>query len=108
MVECEKLDIVFGSLADATRRDILKRVSVRSFTISELAKPYRKTISFAGIAKHIGILEDAGLVVKKREGKYQIITLKPTRLREASVELARYTKMWEGRFSALDALLENN
>ncbi len=105
MVECEKLDVVFGSLADATRRDILKRVSVRSFTISELAKPYRKTLSFAGIAKHIGILEDAGLVVKKREGKYQIISIAPKTVHLAISHLEKYEKMWDDRFSALDELL---
>jgi DNA-binding transcriptional ArsR family regulator len=106
MVEClVDIDAVFSSLADATRRDILRRVSKRELSIGELARPY--TMSFAGVAKHVEILEGAGLIQKRREGKHSIISLKPDALRVASSELTKCAEMWEKRFDALDKLLAN-
>ncbi len=107
MVECEKLDVVFGSLADATRRDILKRVTQGGHSISELAKPYEGMMSFAGIAKHVDILESAGLVKKRKKGKFHIISFEPKAFRVASLELEKYAHMWNKRFDALDQLLKN-
>jgi DNA-binding transcriptional ArsR family regulator len=107
MVECRvDVDAVFSSLADATRRDIVRRVSKKELSIGELARPY--TMSFAGVAKHVEILKDAGLVTKRKEGKHTVISLKPDTLRVASSELTKYAEVWEGRFDALDALLKRN
>jgi DNA-binding transcriptional ArsR family regulator len=100
------LDMVFGSLADSTRRDILRRVSKRPLSISQLAKPYN--MSFAAIAKHIGVLEDAHLVKKRREGKRQMISIAPKAISIATSHLKSYEKMWNNRFEALDELLERN
>lgn len=67
------LDRIFGALADVTRRDILKRVSRAEPTISELAKPY--AMCLAAIAKHISVLEKAGLITKRRNGKEKVIRI---------------------------------
>ena len=67
------LDNIFQALADNTRRDILKRVSKKPLSISELAEPY--AMSFAAIAKHVAKLEAAKLVIKKREGKQSNLIL---------------------------------
>ena len=98
------LDSVFSSLADATRRDILDRVSQRSQSIGELAEEH-KHLSFAAIAKHIAVLEEAHLVIKKREGRYQIISANPKTITVASDALERYKALWDARFDALDSLL---
>lgn len=100
-----QLDTIFGSLADSTRRDILKRVSKKDLTISEIAKPY--TMSFAAIAKHVGVLEKARLVTKRRNGKEQIISASPKTIMLATSHLVTYEKMWEERFNRLEQLLTN-
>jgi DNA-binding transcriptional ArsR family regulator len=99
------MDSVFTSLADRTRRDILRRVSLREFTVGELAEEYK--MSFAGVSKHIQVLQKAKLIMKRREGRHYIISLKPTMLRAVSLELETYARMWEERFNALDQVLQN-
>ncbi len=99
------LDSVFSSLADATRRDILNRVLQNSQSVGELAELYSH-ISFAAVAKHIVVLEQAQLVVKKREGRYQIISANPKALQVATHALQKYTDVWDARFDALDKLLK--
>src|SRR5262245_30498995 len=98
------LDLVFHSLADATRRDILRRLSQAEQTISALAAPYR--ISLAAIAKHVSVLEGAGLVSKERTGKEKIVRLVPQALKAAEDHLSEYEKLWVARYDALEALLE--
>jgi DNA-binding transcriptional ArsR family regulator len=98
------LDMIFGALADATRRDILKRVSRQEQTISELAEPY--AISLAAIAKHISVLEKAGLVTKCRIGKEKVVQVTPTAIKVAAAHLSEYEKVWSARFNALEKLLE--
>ena len=100
------LDIVFKSLADATRRDILKRVSKESLSISALAEPY--SMSFAAIAKHIAVLEAAKLVTKSRQGKQQIISVVPKTIATAVTHLEQYEALWQDRFDALEKLLQED
>ncbi len=100
--------MVFQSLADATRRDILNRVSQKELSISELFKPYEKRMSFAAVAKHVQVLESAKLIRKRREGKQQIIRMEPKIVRTASLELEKYAQMWEECFDVLDAVLKNS
>ena len=97
------LDTIFSALADKTRRDILRRVAEASLSISDLAQSYQ--ISFAAIAKHIGVLERAQLIEKKRKGKQQIITAVPRTIEIAAVHLERYEQLWETRFTALEDLI---
>ena len=104
MVECiASLDLVFHSLADATRRDILRRLSRAEQTISALAAPYK--VSLAAIAKHIGVLEQAGLITKERTGKEKVVRLVPATLKAAENHLSEYEKLWAARYDALEALL---
>ncbi len=105
MVECN-LDInsIFHSLADPTRRDILKRVCETELTIGELAQKYE--MSFAAVAKHLKVLEKARLVSKRRSGKQQIVSAETATVEFASEHLKQYEKIWEGRFSKLDEILK--
>ena len=105
MVECNPhLDLVFASLADATRRDILQRVAARELSVGEIALSY--DISLAAVSKHLVVLERARLVSKRREGKLQIATLSPPALTDASAHLERYRDIWESRLDRLEAYLE--
>ena len=108
MVECKApaLDLIFHSLADGTRRDILQRLSRAEQTITELARPYR--VSLAAIAKHVSVLERAGLVAKERSGKEKIVRLVPETLRTAENHLSEYEKLWAARYDALEKLLQQD
>ena len=99
------LDKVFYSLSDGTRRDILKRVAKAPHSVGELAEVH-SGMSFAAVAKHVAVLEEAELVIKKREGKYQIISLNPKTINQTTKVLKQYQVIWEGRFNKLDALLK--
>lgn len=98
------LDMVFGALADATRRDILKRLSRKEHSISELAEPY--AMSLAAVAKHISVLEKAGLVTKRRSGKEKVIQITPKTIKVAAAHLSEYKKVWGASFDALEELLQ--
>ncbi|HEY1835739.1 MAG TPA: metalloregulator ArsR/SmtB family transcription factor [Candidatus Saccharimonadales bacterium] len=97
------LDSVFGSLADPTRRDILQRVAGRELSIGEIAKDYNLT--FAAVSKHLKILENAKLVVKRRQGKRQMVRVSPAALKDVTEYLQQYEKFWETRLDALETLL---
>jgi DNA-binding transcriptional ArsR family regulator len=99
-----QLDSVFHSLADPTRRDILKRVATRELSVGEIASPYH--MSFAAISKHLKVLEEAELISKRREGKQHFVQASPLAFEKAMHYLEQYRHMWEERFSRLDALLE--
>ena len=72
-----QLDTVFHALADPTRRGMLANLALGEKSIGELAEPFR--MSFAGAAKHVKVLEGAGLVARRKAGRKQICTLKPGR-----------------------------
>lgn len=104
MVQYEfTLDSIFHSLADATRRDILIRVSKSALTISELAKDY--DMSFSAVAKHLRVLEKAKLVIKQRQGKEKIIVANPHSINEALKHLELYKQHMDERYATLDDLL---
>lgn len=98
------LDAVFSSLADPTRRDILARLSRGELTVSELAANY--SISLPAISKHLKVMERASLIIKRKEGKQQIITLAPEALMTADEYLEQYRQMWQSRFDKLDTLIK--
>lgn len=100
------LDSVFGSLADPTRRDILKQVAAGPLTISEIAKSYNLT--FAAISKHLKVLESAHLIIKKKRGKERIVQISPQTFRQATEYLEHYEFLWNQRFDALDKLLKED
>jgi DNA-binding transcriptional ArsR family regulator len=100
------LSLVFQSLADPTRRDILAHVSRDSLSVGQIAKYY--DLTFAAVSKHLKVLEKARLVSKQRRGKEQIVTAAPGTVKEASDYLKRYEAMWNERFDALDEYLKSN
>lgn len=99
-----RLDSIFGSLADTTRRDILRRVAGRELSVGEIASSY--DISLAAVSKHLIVLEQARLVTKRREGKLQIVGLLPATLTDASKHLERYRDIWESRLDRLERYLK--
>ena len=101
-----QLDSIFHSLADPTRRDILSRVARAEYSIGELVENYE--MSFAAISKHLAVLEKAKLIVKRREGKKQMVTVAPGALMTADEYLEQYRQLWEQKFNKLDALLKED
>lgn len=99
-----QLDSIFASLADPTRRDILARVARTELSISDLVKQY--DISFAAVSKHIKVMEHAKLIIKRKEGKKQMISLAPQALVSADEYLEQYRRMWQSRYDKLDALIK--
>jgi DNA-binding transcriptional ArsR family regulator len=108
MVVCPALsdaevDRVFRALADVTRRDIVARVLAGEQSVSELAARY--DMSFAAVQKHVAVLEGAGLVTKRRQGRERLVRGNPKRLAHARELLIRLEELWKARFSQLDAVL---
>lgn len=100
MVERQRrLDSVFQSLSDPTRRDILERVGRGSMTVGAIAGHY--PLTFAAIAKHVDVLHRAKLVRKTRRGREQVVSIAPATLHEASNYLDRYKQLWEERMDSL-------
>jgi DNA-binding transcriptional ArsR family regulator len=98
------LDLIFGSLADPTRRDILRRVTREELSVSEITEPYG--ISMAAVSKHLKILEKAKLIIKHRRGKRQLVRMSPQAIEQAVDYLDEYKKLWEGRLDALEEYLK--
>lgn len=97
------LDTTFASLADATRRDILTRLQHGRMNVTEIAEPY--DMSLAAISKHLKILEHAKLIVKRRRGKEQIVSLEPAAMAQAAVYLKQYEQLWNERLDRLEQYL---
>lgn len=100
----DPLSLIFGALADPTRRSILARLSSQDFTVNELAEPY--DMSLPAISKHLKVLEEAGLVSKTREAQYRPRHLEADKLREATEWLDSYRRLWEANFTNLDSYLQ--
>ncbi|MDE2213149.1 MAG: winged helix-turn-helix transcriptional regulator [Patescibacteria group bacterium] len=104
MVEySERLDHIFASLADPTRRDILRRISRKELSVGEIAKSYELT--FAAVSKHLQVLERAKLVKKERRGREQVVRVSLRALGEADRYLERYRVLWEERLDRLEEYL---
>jgi DNA-binding transcriptional ArsR family regulator len=99
----DEIDRVFHALAAATRRDILRRTIAGEHSVSALAREY--DMSFAAVQKHVAVLEEAGLIVKRAEGRERLVRADPEMIARARALLARYEEMWRSRIDRLDALL---
>jgi DNA-binding transcriptional ArsR family regulator len=97
-------DEVFGALADATRRDIVRRAIDGDEGISELAAHY--PMSFAAVQKHVAVLERAGLVTKQRVGKRKVVNTNAAALANARRLLDHYEELWRGRINRMTDLIE--
>jgi len=99
------LDLVFNSLSNTTRRDILKRVARKELSIGEIARQY--DLTFAAVSKHLMVLEKANLICKQRKGKEQMVSLTPGGLADAAVYLRFYRQFWEESLDSLGKFLED-
>ena len=98
------LDLVFAALSDATRRGLLTRLIEGEATVGALAETLQ--MSLPAVSKHLRVLEDAGLLKRRIEGRTHYITANPKPLREAVNWIERHRQMWEGSFDRLAALVE--
>jgi DNA-binding transcriptional ArsR family regulator len=101
----ETLDRVFWALSDATRRGIVERLVQGPASVSELARPHG--MSLPGFMKHLRVLEEAGLVLREKEGRVVRCELAAAPMREAHMWLAHYEKFWNGRLDALGRFLHH-
>jgi DNA-binding transcriptional ArsR family regulator len=97
-------DHVFAALADATRRDIVRRAIQAEEGVVELSSHY--DMSFAAVQKHIAVLERAGLVAKERNGRRKVVRTRPEGVRIAQRLLNEYEELWRGRIDRMSAVLE--
>ena len=102
MVE-QNLDRIFHALADPTRRAMLRRLSSAERTVGELAEPF--DMSFAAAAKHVKVLETAGLLSRTVEGRTHRCRIEAGPLAEADRWIAHYQHFWTGRLDALESAL---
>lgn len=102
MVEHQQghLDRVFAAVADPTRRAILRNLSARPSTITEIAAPFR--VSLNAVSKHVMVLERAGLIRREIQGREHICRLEPLPLQEATAWLEHYRQFWDARLDALE------
>lgn len=91
-----RVDRVFAALGDATRRDILSRAVQGDHSVTALARHY--TMSFAAVQKHVAVLERAGLVTKRRQGREQLVSSNIDTIRDAQRQLEELESLWLDRF----------
>jgi DNA-binding transcriptional ArsR family regulator len=98
------MDRAFAALADPTRRAIVARLARGEATVSELAAPF--PVSLPAISRHLRVLEEAGLMKRRIEGRVHRCRLVPRRLKQAESWIERHRKTWEQRFDALATYFE--
>ena len=106
MVNCspQLLDRTFGALADPTRRRILEHLAQGDRCVTELAKPY--SMSLPAVSKHLRVLEKAGLVGRRRDGRVHRLKLEAAPMRQAQQWIEEYRRFWEASFDRLDEYLK--
>ncbi len=100
------LDKTFAALADPTRRAILARLSGGHATVGELAEPFE--MSLPAVSKHLKVLQQAGLIERRRDGRTQICAVQAAPLQDADEWLAHYRAFWDGSLDSLAQFLEND
>jgi DNA-binding transcriptional ArsR family regulator len=103
MPATDRLSLVFGALADPTRRAILARLSQGEASVGELAKPH--DMSLAAVSKHITVLEAAGLIGRKKDAQYSYCTLVAGPLGDLQGWLDDYRKFWDANLDQFEAYL---
>src|SRR5580700_11535614 len=99
----DQLSLVFGALADPTRRSILIRLTEGEATVAELAAPFQ--VSQPAISRHLKVLETAGLISRTRRATARLSHLEAEPLRDVTTWLARYQRFWDESHEQLDDLL---
>ena len=99
-----RLDVSFAALSDATRRGVLEQLGRSDASITDLAEKFDMTLT--GMKKHVGVLEQAGLVTTEKVGRVRTCKLGTRRLEEETAWLERYHQVWDSRFDELDKVVE--
>jgi DNA-binding transcriptional ArsR family regulator len=100
----DHLDASFAALSDATRRGVLDQLGRADASISDLAEKFNMTLT--GMKKHVGVLEQAGLVSTEKVGRVRTCRLGPRRLEEETAWIERYRQLWAARFDELDTVVD--
>jgi DNA-binding transcriptional ArsR family regulator len=106
MVQYSKspLDASFAALSDVTRRGVLEQLGRADASITDLAQKFDMTLT--GMKKHVGVLEQAGLVTTEKVGRVRTCKLGPRRLQEETAWIERHRQRWDSRFDELDKVVE--
>src|SRR5688572_5984906 len=104
MATTDQLSTTFAALADPTRRAILARLVSGECSVGELAAPF--DMSMPAVSKHLRVLEDAGLIVRRREAQWRHCRIEAAPLQQVAALAGQYRHIWEQRFERLDAYLE--
>ena len=99
-----RLDTSFAALSDDTRRGVLERLLRADASITDLADKFQMTLP--GMMKHVGVLEQAGLVTTKKIGRVRTCQLGPRRLDEGAAWIEKYRRLWDERFDELDKVVQ--
>jgi DNA-binding transcriptional ArsR family regulator len=99
-----RLDASFAALSDVTRRGVLEQLARADASITDLAGKFDMTLT--GMKKHVGVLEEAGLVSTEKVGRVRTCKLGPRRLDEETAWIERYRQLWASRFDELDRVVE--
>ena len=99
-----RLDASFAALSDATRRGVLEQLGRADASITDLAEKFHMTLT--GMKKHVGVLEQAGLVMTEKVGRVRTCKIGPRRLEEETAWIERYRQLWDARFDELDKVVE--
>src|SRR5204862_1765698 len=99
-----RLDASFAALSDATRRGVLEQLGRADASITDLAEKFHMTLT--GMKKHVGVLEQAGLVATEKVGRVRTCKLGPRRLEDETAWIERYRQLWDARFDELDRVVE--
>jgi DNA-binding transcriptional ArsR family regulator len=99
-----RLDASFAALSDATRRGVLKQLGRADASITDLAGKFHMTLT--GMKKHVGLLEEAGLVTTEKVGRVRTCRLGPRQLEDETAWIERYRQLWASRFNELDEVVE--
>ena len=102
----DRADALFHALADRTRRDILRRVLIGEHSVSALAANY--DMSFASVQKHVAVLERAGLLSKRRDGRQQLAHGEVEAVRSVASMLVELEDLWRGRIARIDELITHD
>jgi DNA-binding transcriptional ArsR family regulator len=99
------LDASFAALSDVTRRGVLEQLGRGEASITDLAEKFNMTLT--GMKKHVGVLEQTGLVITEKVGRVRSCRIGPHRLEEATAWLEKYRQLWAARFDELDRVIED-
>jgi DNA-binding transcriptional ArsR family regulator len=100
-----RFDASFAALSDATRRGVLEQLGRADASITELADKFHMTLT--GMKKHVGVLEQAGLVTTEKIGRVRTCKLGQRRLEQEAAWIERYRQLWAARFDELDNIVED-